>query len=268
MTPRSTVVRNDFPDNGMLDAMIASALKRLLDKHIHSRRKASAQKYNRFLRGRQIAYMIYEHIRATGPCEAVQGFSDLFIFRLQNDDVQYFDVRWDQALLSTSDMPSDVILEGLWKSKLQDSAQLQTVLALYDQETVRNNGQTSYSRFKTSVKLHIDQLMSTRNFKSPRVKKERKPTLRGKWESVFIGRHMDNVRKETHVVSVIPDKHKETCAVVRDEKGIVLSRTKFGGQDRRRGRDILKKHKATEMKALQTKGTKFRAVTKIVKPVM
>ena len=35
---------------------------------------------------------------------------------LQNDDVQDFDVRWDQALLSASDMPSDVILEGLYKS--------------------------------------------------------------------------------------------------------------------------------------------------------
>ena len=52
---------------------------------------------------------------------------------------------------STSDMPSDVILEGLYKSKLQDSVQLQTVLALYDQETVRNSGQKSYVRLKTSI---------------------------------------------------------------------------------------------------------------------
>ena len=63
--------------------------------------------------------------------------------RLQNDDIQDLDVRWDQALLSVSEMPSDIILEGLYKSKLQDSVQFQTVLALYDQETVRNNGHTS-----------------------------------------------------------------------------------------------------------------------------
>ena len=36
--------------------------------------------------------------------------------------------------------------------------------------------------------------------------------------SVFSGKHMDNVRKETHVVSVMTDQHKETCAVVRDDK--------------------------------------------------
>ena len=38
---------------------------------------------------------------------------------------------------------------------------------------------------------------------SPRVKKERKPTLRGKCDSVFSGRHMDNVPKDTHVASVM-----------------------------------------------------------------
>ena len=43
-------------------------------------------------------------------------------------------------------MPSDVILKG-------------SVLALYDQETTRNNVQTSCLRLKTSVKLHIHQMM-------------------------------------------------------------------------------------------------------------
>ena len=91
----------------MLNAMIASALKRLLDKHVHFRKRVSveeqrAQKYHRFLGGRQIAYMIHEHFRATGAYEAVQGLPDLFSIRLQNDDVQDFDVRWDQALLSVS----------------------------------------------------------------------------------------------------------------------------------------------------------------------
>ena len=118
----------------MLDAMFASALKKLLNTQIHFRKRVSveeqrAQKYDRFLRGRQIAYMIYEHFRATRAYEAVQGLSDLFSTRLQNDDVQDFDVRWGQALLSANDMPSDVNLEGLYKSKLQDSVQLQTVLA-------------------------------------------------------------------------------------------------------------------------------------------
>ena len=149
--------------------------------------------------------MIYEYFRAAGAQEAVQGLSDLFTFSLQNDDCQDFNVRWDQALLSAREMLSDVVLGGLYKSKSQDAVQLQTVLALSDQETARKNGQTSYLRLKMAVKLHIDQMMRTRKFRVrsevveedqlPRVTKERKPTLRGKWDSVFSGRHIDNVQR-------------------------------------------------------------------------
>ena len=63
-------------------------------------------------------------------------------------------------------MRSDPILEGLYKSKLQNSAQLRTVMALYDQEVARNNGTPNYQQVKTAVKLHIDQMMRNRNFKA------------------------------------------------------------------------------------------------------
>ena len=85
--------------------------------------------------------MIYEYFRATGVYEAVQGLADLFTMSLQNDDVQDFGVRWGQAL--ASEIPTDVILERLYKSKLQNSVQLQTVMALYDQEVARNNGRNT-----------------------------------------------------------------------------------------------------------------------------
>ena len=43
MTSPSIAGRRDFPDNDMLDAMIASALKRLLDKHVHFRKRVSVE---------------------------------------------------------------------------------------------------------------------------------------------------------------------------------------------------------------------------------
>ena len=54
----------------MLDAMIASALKRLLDNHVQFHKRVCveeqrAQKYDQFLLGKQIAGMICEHFRAT-----------------------------------------------------------------------------------------------------------------------------------------------------------------------------------------------------------
>ena len=62
-------------------------------------------------------------------------------------------------------MPSDPILEGLYKSKLQNSLQLRTVMALYDQEVSRNNGTPNYQQLKTAVKLHNDEMMRNRNFR-------------------------------------------------------------------------------------------------------
>ena len=53
---------------------------------------------------------------------------------------------------------------------------------------------------------------------SPRVKKETKPKQRGKCESAFSRRHMDNVPKVTHVASVMTHKTLETEDKVRDEK--------------------------------------------------
>ena len=97
--------------------------------------------------------MIYEHFRSTGAYEAAQGLSDLFNTRVQNDDVQDFHVRWDQAPLSANVRLADTVLEGFLKSKLQDSVQLQTVFSLYDQETGRHDEQPSYSRLKTSVSV-------------------------------------------------------------------------------------------------------------------
>ena len=88
--------------------------------------------------------MIFEHFHATGACEAVQCLSDVFSIRLQNDDVQDFYVRWAQALQSATELPTEMIREEI----VSQNCRLQTVLALYDQETVRILALPSYQRSK------------------------------------------------------------------------------------------------------------------------
>ena len=56
--------------------------------------------------------MIYDHFQASGAFDAAQGLSDLFNKRLQIDDVQDFDTKWDQALLASSGIPTEMVLEG------------------------------------------------------------------------------------------------------------------------------------------------------------
>ena len=59
----------------------------------HFKRRVSleeqeAQKEDRFLRGRQIAYLIFEQFRVTGANDSVENYADLFTVVLGNDDIQ------------------------------------------------------------------------------------------------------------------------------------------------------------------------------------
>ena len=129
------------PDFEVLDARIASALNRIIQstrfKKKVSLEETKAQKEDRFLRGRQIAYLIYEYFRVTGANDSVENYADLFTVVLRNDDIQEFDSKWDEILLSMTQIPSDEILECLYKSRVRESEKLKTVLDLYDMEITR-----------------------------------------------------------------------------------------------------------------------------------
>ena len=114
-----------MPDVEVLDAGIASALNRIIHNS-HFKRRVSleepkAQKEDRFLRGRQIAYLIYEYFLVTGANDSVENNADLFTIVLRNDDLQEFNSKWDGILLSMTKIPSDDILEGLYKFKKYES---------------------------------------------------------------------------------------------------------------------------------------------------
>ena len=68
-------------------------------------REQKAQKEDRFLRGRQIAYMIYDYFWVSGVHDTVLDYADLFTVALRSDDIQEFDTRWDEILLSMTKFP-------------------------------------------------------------------------------------------------------------------------------------------------------------------
>ena len=80
----------------------------LLNKIIpnsHFKKKVSpeeqkAQKEGRFLRGKQIAFMIYDYFRVSGAHHAVLDYADLLSVILHDDDVQEFDTRWNEVPIS------------------------------------------------------------------------------------------------------------------------------------------------------------------------
>ena len=139
-------------------------------------RNKKAQKQDRFLRGRQIAYLIYDYFRVTGIHDSVENYADLFTISLRNDDIQEFDSKWDGILLSMTKIPPDDILEGLYKSRIRESEKLKTVLELYDLEI--HQKKADYHRLKTMVKRSIEQNLPMKNFEARDGNYERKAVVK------------------------------------------------------------------------------------------
>ena len=68
------------------------------------RRPVSARKTDRF--------MIYDYFRVTGAHDTVLDYADLFSVTLHDDNIQEFDTRWDDVLLSSV---KNCIRWCLWK---------------------------------------------------------------------------------------------------------------------------------------------------------
>ena len=114
-----------MPNFEVLDARIASALNKIIHNSKFKRRisleEQKAQKEDRFLRGRQIAYLIYDHFRVTG--------THYFVENRQNDppsaahalpNVLTQTVR--QALIASVLMASASfsLLQSLYTARLQE----------------------------------------------------------------------------------------------------------------------------------------------------
>ena len=157
-----------MPNFEVLDTRIASALNKIIHNSQFKRRisleEQKAQKQDRFLRGRQIAYLIYDQFLVTGSHDSVEKFTDLFTVSLRNDDIQEFDSKWDGILLSMTKIPLDDILEGLYKLRIREFEKLKTVLELYDLETHQKKLGPEKTRLKTMVKRSIEQEIRNKNF--------------------------------------------------------------------------------------------------------
>ena len=84
-----------MPNFEVLDAKIASTLNKIIHnshfQRIISLEEQRAKTQDRFFRGKQIAYLIYEYFRVTEASDSVQNYAALFLVVFRNDDIQEFD---------------------------------------------------------------------------------------------------------------------------------------------------------------------------------
>ena len=92
-------------------------------------------------------------------------------------------------------IPSDDILEGLYKLRIRESEKLKTVLEFYNMEIHQKKAGPDYHRLKTMVKRSIEQNLRMKNFearngnfetsavvKNPRMKQREQRSLGDCWQ--------------------------------------------------------------------------------------
>ena len=108
--------------------------------------------------------MVHDHFRVTGAHDTVLDYAVLFFVTLHDDNVQEFDTRWDEVLLTVSQIPSDDVLESLYKIRIRESTQLKTVFESYDMEIQPKISMPNYQKLKTMLKRCLDHKLRLRNF--------------------------------------------------------------------------------------------------------
>ena len=133
-----SIAGNNFPTFEMLDAKIAFFWIRSSTNPISRRRSVSRNRKPRKMIGFHEEDSSFSWsttiLWVIGAHDTVLDFADSFSITLRNDNVQEFETRWDDILESLTKIPSNDILESLYKLRIRESDQLKVVLELYDME--------------------------------------------------------------------------------------------------------------------------------------
>ena len=99
-------------------------------------------------------FEVLDYFRVTGANDSVENYADLFTTVLRNDDIQEFDSKWDEISFSMTKIPSDDVLEGLYKLRIRESEKLKNVSDLYNLEIHQKKAKGQCSKGDTCSFRH------------------------------------------------------------------------------------------------------------------
>ena len=150
-----SVSGKNFPHFEMLDARIASALNKIIQNSQFKTKvgleEQKDQKEDGFLRGRQIAFMIYDDFRVIGAHDTVLDYADLFSVILRDDNVLNSVQDGMKFYYLCQRFHPMMFLESLYKLGIRESDQLKTVLEMYDMEIHQKILMPNYQKFETMM---------------------------------------------------------------------------------------------------------------------
>ena len=126
----------DLHDSGTrepLDAKIATGLGTILvgdlSRQINVIEEGLAAQRKR-LKGRQIAWVMYEHFRISDTEGAILEFRYLLAIELKRDNLNTLLNEWESCLIGLKTVPPQDILESLFRKQLERSESLKGMMTL------------------------------------------------------------------------------------------------------------------------------------------
>ena len=144
-----------------LDAKAADSLSKLvhgdLARQLLIMETELFEKYEKMLKGRQIAWLINKHFKMSETEGAILEFEDILNVDLKNGNLKQFLHDLDMALLAMNELPSANQLESLFRRQLKKCEELRQELSWYDMEIAQGRTTKSYERLKSIVRAYLEE---------------------------------------------------------------------------------------------------------------
>ena len=141
-----------------LDAKLLSALTKILTGDFarkvdtHKETEATSRRY---VRGRQVLFMMHEHFSTNIKHGATYALQDLFSVKLKNDNLRSFISNWDQVIAGIPKVPEVSVLETLFFNQVKSSKAISHDLQEYHRAE-DGTDKKSYEFLMTAVRRYLD----------------------------------------------------------------------------------------------------------------
>jgi hypothetical protein len=158
---------SDPKEFALLDARIATAFGKILTGVLKRRVKVEDDKLFsselRYLGGREIAWMVYQHFKVTDVQGAILGIEDLVNVKLKNDNILEFLDEWDYVFCGLKEEPSATTTEEVFLARVEASSRLKSIVDLYRNDVTQNGKPKSYDNLRDRIDIFIEQERLGRN---------------------------------------------------------------------------------------------------------
>ena len=142
-----------------LDAKLLSALTNILTgdfaRKVDTYKETEATNH-RYVRGRQVLFMMHEHFSTNIKHGATYSLQDLFSVKLKGDNLRGFISNWDQVMAGIPKVPEISILETLFFNQVKTSKAIAHDLQEYHRAE-EGTEKKSYDFLVTAVRRYLDR---------------------------------------------------------------------------------------------------------------